>query len=189
MSSTFITLEEARRRLGVNTVVVLESDESLNAKMAAGKHDQLWRFDPATGRIDRGDQRYFAMGVQQHPSGPWFTGLVIEEPGQPDAEYVGHVIVDVNPRGLVRHGNERGLNGEVLKLGSSSVSKGELDASGRYPDAVIELNAQRIKGLVAVYRNDVEFDDSEGMNPQDFVAQSTDSRAICALAKLGLLST
>lgn len=188
MSTQFITLAEARKRLGDNVVVVLEPDESFQAKMAGGTHQMLWRFDPSTGRIDRGDQRYFAMGVERHPGGSWQTGMLIEEPGQPGLEYVGHIIVDVNENGLVRFGNEEGFNGPVLKLGSSSVSKGDLDDSGREPDAVLELNAQRLLGLVAVYLNKVSFPDKEGMTPRGFVAASRDSRAISALAVLDLLS-
>jgi hypothetical protein len=187
---TLISPEEARQRLGEDVVIVLEPPEVIAAKEATGKVADLWIFDPQTGRIQRGDRKFYALGVVHHPGG-WNLGAVIEEPGVPEPEIgsriVGHVIVEVNPHGYVHVRHANGLNGEILELKPSSLSKGELDASGRQPDAIIEANPQRILGSIAVYRHDVEFPDKEGMLPAEFIAESTDGRSIAAVAKLSFV--
>jgi hypothetical protein len=153
--------------------------------------DGPWGFDSETNQIVREDGKYFALGIVQHPGG-YPVGAVIEEPSIPPTpdgspRIVGHVIVDVNPRGLVRAREAKGLNGPILELKPSSVSKGELESSGRKPDAIFEANPQRIQGSIAVFRNDVEFPDEEGIAPRAFIERSADGRSITALAKLGLL--
>lgn len=160
----------------------------------AGKEAELWGFSLATGWIQRGDGKFHAAGVVAHPGG-WNLAAIVEEPNViPPSDrphIVGHIIVEMKARGhfrvYVRVRKAKGLNGEILELKPSSLSKGELDASGREPDAIFEANPQRLQGMIAVYRHDVEFPDEESMTPAEFVAQSTDSRSITALAKLGLL--
>ncbi len=93
----------------------------------------------------------------------------------------------MNPRGLVRVRSNKGLNGPIIELKPSSLSKGELEAEGRTPDALLEANPQRLTGFIAVFLNRIEFDDTEGMTPGEFVSKSTDGRSIAALAKLELL--
>lgn len=183
--STFITLEDARQKLGEDTFIVLEPAEAVEAKRAADKETELWGFDLATGQIRRGDGKFHAAGVVRHPGG-WNLCAIIEEPDNPDAEVIGHVIVDVNPRGLVRVRTNKGLSGEILELKPSSLSKGELDASGRDPDGLFEANPQRLKGKIGVFRNNVDFPDEEGLAPAEFAKRSTDGRSLSALAVLGL---
>ncbi len=182
-----ISLAEAQQRLGEDVIIDLEPPEVVAAKVAAGKEIELWGFDLGAGRIQRGDRKFHALEVVRHPGG-WYIGAVTEEPNIAPPEegprIVGHVIVEVNPRGLVRVRRAKGLNGEVLELRPSSISKGELDASGQEPTAVIEANPQRIGGSIAVYRHDIEFPDEEGMLPGGFIAASTDGRSISAVAKL-----
>lgn len=172
--------------------LLLEPPESADPKIQAGKSLELWVYDPQMSIIRRGDNKFHFADVVRHPGG-WYTCAIIEEPSVPkpangSPRIVGHVIVDVNPRGFIRARTVKGLNGDILELKPSSVSKGELDQSGRKPDALFETNPQRIDGTIAVYRHDVEFPDEEGMKPLDFVAKSTDGPSITALAKLGLLS-
>lgn len=172
--------------------LLLEPPESADPKIQAGKSLELWVYDPQISVIRRGDNKFHHAGVVRHPGG-WYTCAIIEEPNINAPEdggprIVGHVIVDVNPRGFIRSRTNKGLNGDILELKPSSVSKGELDQSGRKPDALFEANPQRIDGTIAVFRNDIEFPDEEGIRPSEFVACSTDGRSITALAKLGLLS-
>lgn len=188
---TLVSWRDAKHILH-NDLLLLEPPESADPKIQAGKSLELWVYDPQLSVIRRGDNRFHFAGVVRHPGG-WFTCAIVEEPNINAPEdggprIVGHVIVDVNPRGFIRARTAKGLNGDILELKPSSVSKGELDQSGRKPDATFEANPQRIMGTIAVYRNNVEFPDEEGMRPLDFVAQSTDGRSITALAKLGLLS-
>ncbi|MBI5370105.1 hypothetical protein HZA85_02880 [Candidatus Uhrbacteria bacterium] len=186
-----LSLQDARDRLGDRAVIFLEPADFVDAKVAAGREAELWVFDLATGQIRRGDGKFHALGVVAHPGG-WNLGAVIEEPNTASPaegpHIVGHIVVDVNPRGFVRVRTAKGLNGPVMELKPSSLSKGELEASGGAPDGIVEANPQRIVGTMAVFRNDVDFPDEEGMMPREFVAQSTDGRSIAAVAKLGLLS-
>lgn len=190
MSSRF-SLENARAILGEGAFICLESEDVIATKVAAGKEAELWGFGLNTGRIQRGDGKFHAAGVVRHPGG-WNLAAIIEEPNVTPPtngpHIVGHVIVDVNPRGLIRVREAKGLNGIMLELKPSSISKGELEASGRQPEGLGEANPQRIVGTMAFFRNDVEFPDDEGVTPATFVAQSTDGRSITAVAKLGLLS-
>ncbi len=176
--SEIISQEEARRRLGEDVVIGLEPKNE-------------WVFDIEKGAIRRTDGRFHDGRVVQHPGG-WYVLAIHEEPNTPEPSdgshrIVGHTIVDLNPRGLVRVRTNKGLNGTIQELKPSSLSKGELESEGRAPDAVLEANPQRLTGFIAVYLNRVEFDDTEGMTPGEFVSKSTDGRSISALAKLKLL--
>ena len=177
--------------LGAHTQILLEPKEVSGAKIGAGKNHELWVFDPENGTIRRGDNKFHACGLVLHPGG-WHAAAIIEEPSilppEQGPRIIGHVIVDVNPRGYVRVRTNKGLNGDILELKPSSISKGEIESSRRTPDALFEANPQRISGTIAVFRNDVEFPDKEGMNPSEFVFRSTDARSITAIAKLGLLA-
>lgn len=187
----FVSLRDTAQAIGSDTYILLETEEVAQGKIAAGKAHELWVFDQIAGVIRRGDNKFHACGVVPHPGG-WYVAAVIEEPSVVQPEYgpriVGQVIVDVNQHGFVRSRIAKGLNGEILELRPSSISKGELESSGRKPDAVYEANPQRIKGTIAVFRNDVDFPDEEGVTPSEFVSRSTDARSITAIAKLGLLS-
>lgn len=55
----YITLEEAQRRLGEDVVICLEPQDILEAKTRSKEEDQLWVFNPGTGRIVRGDCKFF----------------------------------------------------------------------------------------------------------------------------------
>lgn len=183
-----ISLEEAQDRLGKDVVIDLEPADAVATKVAAGKGDELWVFDLGSGWISRVDHKFHAAAVVRHPGG-WNVAAIIEELNVPlpvsGPRIVGHVIVEMNPRGLVHVRRAKGLNGEVLELKPSSVSKGELDASGSAPNAIIEANPQRLDGSIAVYINqDVEFPDAEGMHPGQFLKESTDGRSLAAVGKL-----
>lgn len=184
-----ITLEEARRRLGENVVVCLEPDEVRGAKIGGGKSGELWCFDPATGRSGRGDGKFH--DARYVDRGGWGQIALYEEPNVPVPEdgsprVVGHVVIEQSPGGLVRVRKAKGLNGEILELKPSSISKGELAEKGMKPVGYIESNPQRIEGMIAVYVVVAYFPNAEGMMPGEFRKQSTDGRSLSALAKAGL---
>lgn len=187
----FISLTEAQKQLGKNVFIVLESQTSAQAKRDAGKEVEIWGFDLDLACLQRPDGKFRKSGILLHPAGYYALG-VVEEPNlerEPNQFcVVGHVIVDVNPRGLIRTRKNKGFNGAILELKPSSLSKGELAESGREPEGLGEANAQVIEGMIAFFRNDVEFPDEEGMTPERFVNESTDLRSIGAIAKLGLLN-
>jgi hypothetical protein len=153
-----ITLEEARRLLGQDTFIVLESDEAMARRTADGTQEQLWGFHLGTARLQRGDGKFHAADIGPHPKGYYLLRLIEEPnitPPEDGSHIIGHVIVEVNPDGYVRVRMMIGLNGETIELNPSSVTKDELDQSGRSPDGIFDTNLQRIVGSVAVYRHDV----------------------------------
>lgn len=186
-----ISLAEAQRLLG-DVVVCLEPDDIREAKRGTSDEPTLWIWDPATGTTRRGDNKYFDVpyvrrGAYGHP-------VIRQEPLLPDppegARRVhSHVIVETNAAGLVRVRQAQGLNGPILELKPSSVSKGELAGGEETPVGYFEADPQRISGgVIAVYhRKNVDFPDSEGMPPRAFVALSTDGRSVSALVRAGLL--
>jgi len=196
--TVWISLEEARKRLGDDVVICLEpegvpdiEDEGRpERKSLADKLPGLWVFDPRTGRIQRGDGKFHAAGVVKHPGG-WNLAAVIEEPSvEPPEEgphVVGHVIVEVNPRGFVRRRLGKGLSGAIHELMPSSISKGEGAGEEEEPVGYFEANCQRICGSIAVYLREVDFPDDEGMTPERFRKCSEDGRSLSALAVAGLL--
>ena len=188
----FVSLGAVRDWLD-DRVVVLESEEAVAKKLAAGKEAELWCFDAGKGGvIRRGDGKFHEIGVLHHPGG-WGVAGVNEEPNITELDpegrrIVGHVIVEKNAAGEVRVRKNKGLSGEILELQPSSITKGELADAGEVPVGYMEANPQRIKGFIAVYVRTMEF--AEGttvMSPAEFAAQSTDGRSITALAKAGLL--
>lgn len=188
-----ISLAEAQRVLGENTMIVLESEEAWQKKVANGKENEAWGFDLGSGAIRRGDQRFFDLRVGVHPGG-WPTGFITEEPRVPESEdgqprVIGHVIIDVNAENRIAVRKAKGLNGEIWELKPSSLSKGELDESGQSPAGYFEANAQRINGTIAIFVNRVDAfpEGTVSMTVAEFAAQSTDGRALSALAKAGLL--
>ncbi len=92
-----ISLEEAQRLLGDDVTICLESQEALDLRTANGTTEQLWQFDPSNGRIQRGDSRFHAAGMVQHPGG-WLLCALIEEPNTTPPEegphVIGHVIIE-----------------------------------------------------------------------------------------------
>ena len=184
-----LDLSEVAFQFGRKVLFCLEPDEVRKKKIAEGKEGELWCFDPATGRISRGDGKY--CDARYVDRGGWGQVALYEEPDVPQPadggpRIVGHVIVEKNQHGLVRVRRAKSLNGEVLELQPSSISKGELAKKGLIPLDFIESNPQRIKGVIAVYLVDTGFPDSEGMTPDDFRGESTDCRSLAALAKAGL---
>ncbi len=186
-----IVLEEARRRLGEDVVVCLELDPILTKKVEDGKEAELWCFDPATGRSGRGDGKFFDGRYVDR--GGWGQLVLYEEPNlsQPEdgsSRVVGHVIVEWNHQHgqiKVRVRKAKGLNGEMLELKPSSISKGELAEKGLEPVGYIESNPQRIVGMIAVYSVEVNaIPEAELMTPAEFRKQSTDGRSLAALAKV-----
>lgn len=186
-----ISLAEAQQLLG-DVVVCIEPDDIREAKQGTKDEPALWVWDPATGTTRRGDHKFFDVpyvrrGAYGHPA-------IRQEPLLPDPpagerRVIGHVIVETNAAGLVRVRQAHGLNGPVLELKPSSVSKGELAGGEEVPVGHFEADPQRLGGgYVAVYhRKNVDFPDSEGMPPRAFVDQSTDGRGISACVKAGLV--
>src|SRR3990167_8184728 len=115
-----ISFEDARRALesafGEPVTICLESGESLAAKEAAGKQDELWRFDLGPDnlawRITRGDGKFF--DIRWADRGGYGHPQIFEEPNLPtppegERRIVGHVIVEANRSGLVRVRTAKGL--------------------------------------------------------------------------------
>ena len=182
----FITLAEAQKRLGTDVFIMLESEGSCEKKTAAGKQDEIWGFSLLFGRLRRPDGKFHEAGVFLHPAG--YEVLAInEEPTAPPGVPIGHIIVDVNEHGFVRTRTNKGLSGEILELKPSSLSKGDLAASGRVPDGLPQqANPQRIIGAMGAYLNVCDFPDTEGMSPEQFRVTSADGRSHSALAAVGL---
>ncbi len=186
--------EALRQAFGGEVTVCLESEAELAAKTAAGKVSEVWAFDPARGQIRRGDGKFHAGEVVKHPGG-WNILALREEPNlSPPTDgspfVIGHVIVDVNGSGLVRVRDAKGLMGPIRELKPSSISKGELASANQTPAGFFQANCQRIVGHIAVYRNDTDFTDAEGLTPEAYRVESInngDGRALSALAVLGLL--
>ncbi|MFH2136362.1 MAG: hypothetical protein ABII19_01860 [Patescibacteria group bacterium] len=183
-----ITREEAQRRLG-GASIYLEPEAIVKKKLTEGKGTELWIYFPDLGRIARGDGKFFDILTVDR--GGWFQPVIHEERHVPTPEdgsprVVGHVIVETNGRGFVRVRRAKGLNGEILELKPSSLSKGELAEKGLLPHGYFESNPQRIEGMIAAYLALVDFPDEEGMTPSEFRRQSTDGRSLAALAKVGL---
>jgi hypothetical protein len=191
-----LDLREGAFQFGRPVLFCLEPDEVRLAKIKAGKEAELWCFDPATGRIRRGDGKFF--DVRMVNRGGWFQPVIHEEPNVPAPEdgsprVVSHVVIEMNRYGAprVRVRRIQGLNGEVLELKPSSISKGELADKGKlvgnfYDSNFFESNPQHIEGVIEVYLVNADFPDAEGMTPDEFRRQSTDGRSLAALAKAGL---
>ena len=192
----YITLEDANKILrasfGDDVRIVLEPDDVRTARANVGQEDQLWCFDPTTGRIARADGRFCAAGILPHPRG-YGQLVIIEEPSIPPTadggpRIVGQISVRVNPRGLIKAQTVSGIDGEVLQVNQTSLSGAEpvdpenVSQTGR----LLTHNPQRISGSVEVVLVLEDFPDSEGMTPEEFRSQSGDSRSLAALAVLGL---
>ncbi len=189
-----VAAEALRKVFGSDVTVCLEDSAQLEAKTAAGKVAELWAFDLARGQIRRGDGKFHASGVVQHPGG-WNILAIREEPNleaptDGSLRVIGHVIVDANSSGFIRVRDAKGLSGPIRELKPSSISKGELAGGHEVPVGYFQANPQRLIGHIAVYRNDCDFPDSEGMTPEAYRVASInngDGRALSALAVLGLL--
>ena len=188
-----ITLEEARRRLGEGVVICLEPDAILERKVAEDKAAELWCFDPVTGRSGRGDGKFHDARYVER--GGWGQIALYEEPNVPQPadptmpRVVGHVVIETTRKYgalLVRVRKATGLNGGMLELKPSSISKGELAEKGLKPVGDIESNPQRIVGMIAVYVMETDFPEEEGRTVIQFGRHSTDGRSLAALAKAGL---
>lgn len=193
-----LDLSEVAFQFGRPVLFCLEPEEIRRKKIAEGKEAELWCFDPATGRISRGDGKFHDARVVSR--GDYNQLALHEEPNVPQPEsgsgfselplyrVVGHVVIELTsyrpPRVRVR--KAKGLNGEILELAPSSVSKGVLAEKGMQPVGYIESNPQRIEGMIAVYLVHADFPDEEGMTPDEFRKQSRDARSLAALAKAGL---
>lgn len=193
MGKRFVSSDALRLALGEDAFVVLESEDAWKKKVAEGKTDQAWGFSLATGSIRRADDKFHELVVGKHSLG-YPIAIINEEPAMAEPEdgsprVVGQIIIERNAEGKIRVRNGDGLSGKVLELMSSSVSKGELTDSGAEFKGLVQANAQRIKGHMAVYVRAVELfaADALVMTPAEFVEQSTDGRGLAALAKAGLL--
>ena len=158
-----------------------------NFAFIALEPDNQWGFDLKQERIRRKDGKFFE--VQMRNRGSFCQPAIIEEPNKPkDTDIIGQVVIEYDGM-YVRARTVQGLNGPVLELMPSSLSKGELVESGRVVGK-IEANPQRIGGgYIEVVLVDVVliFKGEGGIPPWEFVRRSTDARSIAALAKAGLL--
>lgn len=199
----FISLEKAQEVLG-NLAIVLESQIELTHAYEADYMDSemghlpeppcpaqraLWHFNLSTGRIecDHESKRYVAAIVHDQNG---VAQLALMEPEQAccytqrlivNRDYV---VVQTNPRGLVRVKTRRGLNGDVLTLASSVLTVAELHQLTPNPDWMLQLHPDKSVGFTPVYRVRIHFPDSEGMTPSEFIFKSSDALSIAAVAKL-----
>lgn len=188
----YITLEDAKKRLeGIfgEVRIVLEPDSIFEQKIVQKKEAELWCFDPATGRIDRADQRFH--DARYVDRGGYGQVAIYEEPSVPQPvdgspRIVAQVVVTMTDSQSLCVRRTPGLNGEVVELQPSSLSKGELASGEKIAKrGLIESNPQRIQGVmeaVLVFENTST---AEKMSPEAFRAVSTDCRSLGALAALG----
>jgi hypothetical protein len=172
------------RQLSLSNLQELLGDDVVVALEPSGQ----WVFDPKTGESGRADGKFFA--VRPVDRGGYYQLALVEEPSvhkpkDDSPRVVGQVVVEVNSNWRVRVRTAKGLNGPVVELAPSSMSKGEL-RDGRF-GPVFEANPQRIDGFIEPVLVEVDFPNEEGMSPWEFVEKSTDGRSITALAKLDLL--
>ena len=192
MDPKIISLEEAQKLLG-NVVICLEPEKTMQEKIAKGKENELWRFNPATGISGRGDQRFFDIRIGDR--GGYNQLFMYEEPlvkpvpGQD--RIIGQIIIEMLDGKVVAR-TAKGINGEVLELKPSSISKGELIKNGVQPVAYIETNPQRADGTVEVYlvnlKEQPQLKPNETMmTPAEFAKNSRDARSLAALTVAGLI--
>ena len=183
MNGRMITLEEAR--------AVLESEFGEGVKIAlepiiSEKEDQLWRFDPLTGKIGRDDSKLYEVEVVFREDKGFYQLRMKEEPGTDDP-IIGHVGVEIF-RDMVVVRENSGFNEDFLELKPSSLSKGEKLAPSSRCITNVEANPQRIKGLikccVKVLDEKPELAPGEFLMPiKEFMEETTDGRSISALVK------
>jgi len=167
-----------------------QATEMLKGKVISlePKNDKpQWVFDPEDGATKRLDGRFFEGRIVDR--GAFNQLAIIEEPNKPEGtSLIGQVVVEFDPEnGLVKTRKSKGLNGEILELKPSSLSKGEISEKGQ-KCGNIETNPQRIGGgYIEIVLMNTNIPSAEGMTPLEFIAQSTDARSISALAKAGLL--
>lgn len=175
-----ISLQEALSRLG---------DSDTRVDLGGG-----WdlSFDPELGPVlGRADGRFHRAFVGTHSRG--YPCLLIEEEplvtdrDEQNRRIVGHIVIEVNPNGLIRGRKAAGIENDVLELCPSSISKGELASTNATPIGYVMANCQRLTGHMAVYLTHVDFPNEDGMTPEAFCQASEDGRALAALAKAGLL--
>ena len=151
-----------------------------------------WVHDPITGHTYRPDGKFFE--VDWADRGGYGHPVLRQEPSvtpdESDRRIVGHVIVEYQRVGTffitVRYRKAQGLNGEILELKPSSISKGELAEAGVVPTGYFNADPQRIDGLIAVYAVETTYPDEEAMVVEDFVTRSKDGRSLAAIAVAGL---
>lgn len=175
---------------GAGVRVCLEPEDSMMAKLGTAKEPELWCWDPSSGDVGRGDGKFYVGRVVKHFGG-WYLYAVYQEPKVPVPDegprVVGHVIVVTNAAGLLKVKKGKGIEGPILELGASSISKGDIDKSGEEPVVQYIADPQRIMGSIAVYHHVEEFPAEEGMVVRNYVLQTNDGRSLAAIAKLHVL--
>jgi hypothetical protein len=192
MGKLIISLAEACKRLGEDVVICLEPEEFMASKLAKNKELELWVLDPITGISARGDKRFF--DVRFLDRGGWGQLCIHQEPGIEAVEgtrVVGHVVVQTmvhEGKRLIRVRPNDGLSRKILELRPSSYSKNDLCGKlGCQPHGISEADPQRLTGDILHFVLEEDFPPEEGMTITEFVAKTTDGRALNALAKVGLL--
>lgn len=193
MEPKIISLEEARKLLG-NVVICLEPEETMQEKITAGKEKELWGFALATGISGRGDKRFFDIRLKNRGG---YNQLVMHEepliePVTGQDRIVGQIIIEMIDGKVVARTVE-GINGKILELKPSSISKGELVKNRIRPVAYIEINPQRADGTVEVYVVNLEREpqlkpNETLMTPAEFAENSRDARSLAALAAADLIT-
>lgn len=180
--------------------VCLEPEVIMESKLSDGRDDELWAYNPETSSIERGDGKFFRVdyvtrGRDADGTPTWGQPRIYEEPniaapqdGGP--RIVATIFLVVNPRGLIRTRTNDGLNGKILEANPTSISRGEKMPEGARLTRrlYIELNPQRLEGIVQVDVVLYDFPDNEGMPLMHFVQLSTDARSLAALAASAFLT-
>lgn len=147
-----ISLTEAQKQLGKNTVICREPDKMMTRKISEGTTEELWCFNVYSNISGRGDQKYFDVRIIDR--GGWFQLAIWEEPKiraeNGEMRVVGDLIVE-SYEGIIVVRETEGLNGPIYELKASSMSKGELAPDDKDADAFIQSNPQRIMGTMAIY--------------------------------------
>lgn len=204
---SIISLEEASKRLSLNTEVLREAlaKHGFSNVLPDGLPEQLefhslialepgeqWVFDPATGQTRRVDGRFFDVRPINRGSF-WQVGIFeepnLQNPPAGQSRIIGNVKISRNPRGRIKSRMSTDLDGEeFMEATLSSLSNPEVVAfeEAAVTSGLIKANPQRIGGgYIRVFLVEEEFDDSEGVTA-DELARTHDGRTLSAMRKLGI---
>ena len=183
------------REYGADSVVrvCLEPNAVMEGKVSEGAENSLWIFDPATMSLGRGDGRFLRADYVMRDEGFGQVRIYeepnVDAPSDGSPRVVGTVYLLVNSRGYVKVRDNKGLNGPILEANPTSVSKGEILPTGARVTRrmYVEMNPQRLDGVVEIVVVYHDFPDEEGMSGRQAINVTTDARLICAVAASGTL--
>ncbi len=172
--------------------VSLEPQSIMDAKIAAGKEQELWVENPEKIAFERGDGKFCRADYVDR--GGWGQIEIYEEPnvqapldGSP--RIVGRIYLLVNSHGYCKVRSNVGLNGPILEANPTSISKDEhIPPGARITRRMyVEMNPQRLAGVVEMIVVFHEYPDEEGMPGRSALNVTTDARLICAIATSGVI--